>query len=539
MGSNKKKAIIVGAGPAGLTAAYEFLDKTDIQPIVFEMTDEIGGISKTINYKGNRIDIGGHRFFSKSDFVMQWWQNILGLQGKPAKDDEMLNRNKKFEKEYFLKNIGSDEMSKQKTKDPAVEEDVLLLRERLSRILYLRKFFDYPISLSVKTVRNLGIINTFFIGLSYLKTKVIKVKEETLDGFFINRFGKRLYETFFKDYTEKVWGIPCEKLSATWGKQRIKGLSISKAILHGIKKLFKKTSNISQKDTETSLIEQFLYPKYGPGQMWEAVRDKVSQNGGEVKMNSKVVKVDVENGIFKSITVRNTVTGVENKFKGDYLISSMPVKELITQINDVPEDVQQVADKLLYRDFITVGVLMNKLKIKNETNIKTINSIPPDNWIYIQEPDVKVGRLQIFNNWSPYMVKDLDTVWLGMEYFCTEGDSLWEMDEEAMKKFAMNELQKIGVIDKKDILDNCVIKVKKAYPCYFGEGYDNFDKIKSYTDTLENVFLVGRNGMHRYNNQDHSMLSAKFTVENIMNNIKTKDNIWNINTEQDYHEEKK
>jgi protoporphyrinogen oxidase len=521
----KKTAIIIGAGPAGLTAAYELLIKTNIKPIIFEVSNDIGGISKTINYKGNRIDLGGHRFFSKSERVMNWWQEILPLQGSLSKDDLILDRNIPLSKETDAP-------------DPQKQDEVLLVRSRLSRIFFLRKFFNYPISLNLKTLQNLGILRIIRIGWSYLTIRLFPIrKEKNLEDFFINRFGKELYLTFFKDYTEKVWGVPCSKIKPEWGAQRIKGLSITKAIIHALKNVFSKDVSIDQKKTETSLIEQFLYPKYGPGQLWEKVSELITEKGGEVNLNQKVVGIETNKDKIISVIIRNEKTGKELEIESDYFFSCMPVKDLINSMKNVPGNINEIASGLIYRDFITAGLLLNKLKIKNHTKHKTINDIVPDNWIYIQERDVKAGRLQIFNNWSPYMVKDENNVWIGLEYFCNEGDELWNMADKDFAEFAINEFCKIGIIEKEDVLDSVVIRMPKTYPAYFGT-YDQFDMIREFADKIENLFLIGRNGMHRYNNQDHSMLTAMTAVENIINNIKTKDNIWNINTEQEYHEKK-
>lgn len=529
---NTKTAIIIGAGPAGLTAAYELLTKTNIKPVVFEASSDVGGIAKTVNYKGNRLDMGGHRFFSKSDRVMKWWQNIMPLQGMPSKDDLIINIS--YQNKTRPVNFQKD------GPDPEKVDKVMLLRRRLSRIFFLRKFFNYPISLNKDTIKNLGIVRLIRIGLSYLKVKLFPLKEEkSLEDFFINRFGRELYETFFKDYTEKVWGVPCNKIKPEWGAQRIKGLSVSKALYHAVRNIFSKDSSIGQKKVETSLIEQFLYPKYGPGQMWEETTKIVRNLGGEICLEHKVMELKCEGNKITEVRIRNEKTGEIKTFKGDYFFSTMPVKELIESIgNAVPDEVQKVAQGLIYRDFVTVGLLLKKLKIKNETKIPTVNSIVPDNWVYIQERDVKLGRLQIFNNWSPYMVSDLNNVWMGLEYFCNIGDELWNKSDKEFIEFAIDELAKIGVIEKSDVLDSTIVRLRNTYPAYFGT-YDRFDVIREFTDKIENLFLVGRNGMHRYNNQDHSMLTAMTAVENIINGVKTKDNIWAVNVELEYHEEKK
>lgn len=525
-------AIIIGAGPAGLTAAYELLNKTNIKPIIFEMSGDIGGISKTVNYKGNRIDIGGHRFFSKSDRVMQWWQNIIPVQGAPSKDDLILD--------IAYQNKTRSVKLTEKGPDPEKSDAVMLIRGRLSRIFFLRRFFNYPVSLNKNTIANLGIVRMIRIGLSYIKARLFPIKtEKSLEDFFINRFGKELYLTFFKDYTEKVWGVPCNIIKPEWGAQRIKGLSITKAVIHALKQIFSRDKSLEQKNTETSLIEQFMYPKFGPGQVWETVAGMVEEKGGKIYKHNTVTGIKHSGNKITEISTKDEKTGEIKIQKGDYFFSTMPVKELIESFDSgVPNDVKEVAHGLMYRDFITVGLLLKKLKIKNETKTKTVNNIIPDNWIYIQERDVKIGRLQIFNNWSPYMVKDLNTVWIGLEYFCNRGDELWSMPDEKFIQFAIDELEKIDIIYKEDVLDSTIIRIPNTYPAYFGT-YDKFDVIRNFTDKFENLFLVGRNGMHRYNNQDHSMLTAMVAVENIINGIKTKDNIWEVNVEMEYHEEKK
>lgn len=521
---SQRTAIIIGAGPAGLTAAYELLHKTDIKPVIFEMSSDIGGISKTVNYKGNRIDIGGHRFFSKSDRVMQWWQNILPLQGVPSRDDIILKRNIPLS---------------QKGPDPEKTDRVMLIRRRLSRIFFLRRFFNYPVSLNLNTFLNLGMVRAIKIFLSYVKVRLFPIKhEKSLEDFFINRFGKELYLTFFKNYTEKVWGVPCSRIKPEWGAQRIKGLSIAKTFKHAIKEILSKDKSLSQKGIETSLITQFMYPKFGPGQLWEEVAWIVKQKGGEIYRKHRIIGLNYHDSRIVEAEIEDCSSGEVKTVEGDYFFSSMPVKDLIQAFKkNVPEEVRQVADGLIYRDFMTVGLLLRKLKIKNETKIKTINKIIPDNWIYVQERDVKLSRIQIFNNWSPYMVKDENTVWIGLEYCCTEGDELWNKPDDDLTKFAIDELAKIEIIEKGDVLDSTVIRMKKTYPAYFG-AYERFHIIREFVDNFENLFLIGRNGMHRYNNMDHSMLTAIVAVENIIKGITTKNNIWAVNAEEEYHEER-
>ena len=531
MADKKQKiALIIGGGPAGLTAAHELISKTEIKPIVIELSKDMGGISKTVNYKGNRIDIGGHRFFSKSDKVMDWWRNILPIQA--------LDKTVPLQLQYQKKKASIDIDAN--GPDASVTDKVMLVRNRMSRIYFLRNFFSYPISLSFQTLRKLGVIRSFRIGMSYMASAVFPIKNEvSLEDFLINRFGRVLYETFFKDYTEKVWGVPCNEIPSEWGAQRIKGLSIWKTIVHALLKAPKKNSSIAQKNIETSLIENFLYPKYGPGQMWEEVSRIVNEKGGEIRRTSKVIGLSCDDDKVLACEIENLETKEKYSLEADYVFSTMPIKELIVAIGDkVPKAVKGVSDGLVYRDFITVGVLLKKLRVKNQSNQTTYNDLIPDNWIYIQEKEVKLGRLQVFNNWSPYMVKDPDTVWLGLEYFCNEGDVLWQKSDEDFAQFAINELVAIDMIDKDDVLDHTVIRMPKTYPAYFGT-YDRFDELRNYTDQIENLFLIGRNGMHKYNNQDHSMLTAMEAVGNIISGRKDKGNIWDVNTEQEYHEESK
>jgi protoporphyrinogen oxidase len=523
----EKTAIIIGAGPAGLTAAYELLTNSDVKPIILEMSNDIGGISKTVEHNGNRMDMGGHRFFSKSDRIMNWWLNIMPLQRAPSRDELILNK--------------PSQNAQKDDPDPEKSDLVMLLRRRLSRIYYLRNFFDYPVSLSLNTLRNLGFIRVFNVGISYFKRMVFPIKKEkTLEDFLINRFGDKLYSLFFRDYTEKVWGVKPSQIKPDWGAQRIKGLSIKKILSHALSKIFSKRKNtsVSQKNVETSLIEKFYYPKFGPGQLWEQAAKNIRDLGGEIFMNHRVVGLTVEHNHVGSVQILNEVTGELSELFCDYCLSTMPVRDLIAALgNSAPIDVQGIAQGLVYRDFITVGLLLRKMKIVNTTEIKTVGNIIPDLWLYIQERDVKVGRIQVFNNWSPYLVENLDKIWIGLEYFCTDGDELYSMPEDKMAKFAITELVSLGMIDYDDVLDSIVVKVPKAYPAYFG-SYDNFNVIQNYTDTIDNLFLIGRNGQHRYNNMDHSMLTAMAAVSNIISGKTSKGNIWSVNTENDYHEQK-
>jgi len=518
-----KKAIIIGAGPAGLTAAYELLTRTGVKPIVLESSTYMGGLSRTVNYKGNRIDIGGHRFFSKSDRVMNWWMEHMPLSESAQAGQVITYQNQTTELPSDAKTGAGDA--------------VMLLRNRKSRIYFLRKFFEYPIQLSGQTLKNLGLVRTIKIGFSYLSAALFPPRKvENLEQFFISRFGKELYGTFFQSYTEKVWGVPCDKISAEWGAQRVKGLSITKTIAHFVTSMFKKkqTGDVSQKGTETSLIERFLYPKFGPGQMWEIVAEKVIKAGGEIITEFNVDRIHLEGDRVVSISGTDG-KGVRREFHGDYFFSTMPIKELVAAFDiPVPANVQDVSQNLQYRDFITVGLLVKRLAVVDKQDPSRMIQ---DNWIYIQEPDVFAGRLQIFNNWSPYLVANPENVWIGVEYFCYQTDKMWSLSDHDMSKLAQEELEKIGIIRQSEVLDSTVIRMPKTYPAYFGV-YDRFDEVRAYLDGFENLFLVGRNGMHKYNNQDHSMLTAMTAVDNIAAGRTDKANLWAVNTEMDYHEEK-
>ena len=516
-----KKVIIIGAGPAGLTAADKLLENKDEYDVtILEETNEIGGISRTVKYKGNRMDIGGHRFFSKDQEIMKYWEEIMPIQGENSFDDEELKRTKKI-------NQGGP--------NPNIEDEVMLIRTRVSRIYFLKKFFDYPVSLRWKTLKNMGLIRTIKVGFSYLKAVIFKRKENSLEDFYINRFGEELYKMFFKNYTERLWGRKASEISADWGAQRVKGVSI-RAI---IKDMFNKLLGRKNKqNTETSLIEQFWYPKFGPGQLWETLAARIEKKGGKILKGYKVKNINIENG--KIISVECEVNGEKAVILGDIFISSMPIKDLVCGFKgeNIPKDMIEIAKGLPYRDFMTVGLLVNKLNLKNETDIPTLGNIVPDCWIYVHEPEAKLLRMQIFNNWSPYMLKDpKNTVWIGLEYTCEEGDKYWNMSDDEFIDVAANELIKMGIIEKNNILDSHREKVKKAYPAYF-DTYSKMDELIKYLNGFENLYCIGRNGQHRYNNMDHSMATAFEAVNNIKNNIKDKSNIWNVNTEKEYHEEK-
>jgi protoporphyrinogen oxidase len=521
----EQQAVIIGAGPAGLTAAFELLRRTGIRPIVLEATHAIGGLSQTVQYKGNRIDIGGHRFFSKSDRVMQWWLDRIPLaSGSQATAEPIRLRYHGAEREVAPCAVA----------EVPDEQRVMLIRRRRSRIYFLRRFFDYPIRLSLQTLRNLGPSRTLRAGFSYLRSILFpRRSERTLEDFLINRFGKQLYRIFFESYTEKVWGVPCRAIPAEWGAQRIKGLSLRRVLTHFFRThLRRKTRDLAQKTTETSLIEHFLYPRLGPGQLWEHVASLIREDGGEVHLGLSVDRIHHEGA---SVTAIEAVAldGTRHLYQADFVFSTMPVQALLRAFSiQPPAEVLAVSDNLIYRDFITVGLLASRLAVKEKDG-----SPLQDNWIYIQEPNVLVGRVQIFNNWSPDLVADPNTVWIGMEYFCYETDAIWKLSDADLAALAGTEIDRIGLLNASEILDSHVVRMPKTYPAYFG-SYSRFEIVRNYTDAIENLFLIGRNGMHKYNNQDHSMLTAMTAVDNIVAGITSKENLWNINTEMEYNEEK-
>ncbi|NJO80271.1 MAG: NAD(P)/FAD-dependent oxidoreductase [Cyanobacteria bacterium RM1_2_2] len=462
--------VIVGAGPAGLTAGYE-LSKHGVNSIVLEKSDKVGGISRTETYKGYRFDIGGHRFFTKVGEVQQVWQEIMGNE--------------------FIK------------------------VPRLSRIYYKGKFYNYPLSL-FNTLMNLGVVSSAFILLSYLKAKVRAkfqpVEPETFEEWVTDRFGSRLYRTFFKTYTEKVWGIPCNKIRADWAAQRIQGMSLKRAVINAL----------FGSQNAKSLIKEFDYPLLGPGQMWERCQEIIESRNSPVLMNTAVTRIEREGTRIKSITAQKgdeTIT-----LTGDHFISSMPVTALLHRLDPLPPaHVLEAARGLKYRDFLIVSLVVDRPHLF------------PDNWIYIHSPEFKVGRIQNFKNWSPAMVPDPSKTCLGMEYFCSEGDAIWEQSDAELIKLATQEAIDLGLgVQPGDVEDGVVIRQHKAYPVYDGEYRQHLQVIQDYLETFDNLQTVGRNGMHRYNNQDHSMLTALLAAKNILG--ETHD-LWNVNTERSYHEE--
>lgn len=519
--ADKKKAVVIGAGPAGLTAAFELLEKSnEYDVIVLEESEQMGGISRTVCHNGNRMDMGGHRFFSKVPEVNAWWEKMMPVQGAPSKDDILLSREVK---------------TAEGGPNPEIEDRVMLTRRRVSRIYFRQRFFDYPVTLKMETLKNMGLWTTIVVGFSYLKSCVFKRKEKSLEDFYINRFGKKLYSMFFENYTENLWGRHPSEIAPDWGSQRVKGLSIAAII----KDIFGKIFGGKNRKVETSLIEEFSYPKLGPGQLWEVTADEIRKMGGVIRTGCAVT------GIHKNKSgaidgVLYTENGEGKTIDADLVISSMPLRDLVVGMNDVPEAITEIAKGLPYRDYMTLGVLVPKLNLKNKTKLATVSDIVPDCWVYVHDRSVKMGRFQIYNNWSPYLVKDLEnSVWIGLEYFCNEGDTLWNMTEEEFSRLGTEEMVKLGLIDSTDaVLDTHMERVKKAYPAYF-DTYDRIDEVVMYLNTIPNLYCVGRNGQHRYNNLDHSMCTSFEAVKAILSGTADRSAIWNVNTEKEYHESKK
>ena len=498
-----KNVLIIGAGPAGLTAAYELLSKShDCTVTVFEESECMGGISRTVNHNGNLMDTGPHRFFSKVQEVNDWWENLMPSQGALP---------------YDYKTLGQSSQLTPGGPDPEHTDRVMLRRNRLTRIFFNRKFFDYPISLKFSTIRNMGFFTTLVAGFSYLKSAL----------------HKRPDSMFFEYYTENLWGRHPSEISPEWGAQRVKGLSITAILRDILGKLF----HAKNRHVETSLIEEFSYPKLGAGQIWEIAAEEIKRMGGQIITGAKVTGLHVHDNAITELVY--TKDGQDFTESADIVISSMPVKDLIAGMNDVPGHIAHIASGLPYRDYRIAGVLVKNFCLKNDTQTKTLGGIIPDEWIYVQDRDVKVGRIVIFNNWSPYMVKDINnTVWLGLEYFCSEGDKFWSMSDEDFCELAVSEMLKMGLIaSRDDVLDTHAERVKKAYPAYF-DTYEHMDELRAYLDSITNLYCVGRNGQHRYNNIDHSMCTAFEAVRNILSGRTDKSNIWNVNTEKEYHESK-
>ena len=523
-GNNQHKtALIIGAGPAGLTAAYELASRSSIRPIVIESSPWLGGMARTVEHHGNRMDIGGHRFFSKSRRVMEWWSRQLPVQALPPQDADL---------EEFARDFVSPSKPRP---NPEMEDEVMLICRRKSRILFAGRFFDYPLAISPQFFVNLGPRRSVRIIASYLRAALRPLwPERTLEDLFINRFGRELYSTFFKSYSEKVWGLPCHELSAEWGRQRIKGLSAAASVKHMLARRQGKAA--LSRSGETSLAECFLYPKFGPGQLWDRVAEEIRRLGGEILLNERASTIFISEGRVAALETAHSLRGAGQRFENpDFIISSMPLKDLFEALLPAPPaEVLGLAAGLQYRHFLTVGLLARKTGIR--THILQQGSLQ-DNWIYIQEPEVRLGRVQVFNNWSEYLVKDpKSTVWLGLEFFSDDTDPLWHAPDQEAAAAAVSELVKIGLLNRDAVLDHCVLHAPRAYPVYSG-SYSGIDRIAEYISGIGNLFVAGRNGMHRYNNQDHSMLTAMAVADQIICGRLDHAAVWNINTDSEYQEE--
>jgi len=469
-----RPVVIIGAGPAGLTAAY-MLSKAGVRSIVLEKDQMVGGLARTVNYKGYYFDTGGHRFFTKVESIDNIWKEVLG-------------------------------------------ED-LLQRNRLSRIYYNKKFFYYPLR-PFNALLGLGGWNSILILFSYLIAQLFPSKdEETFEDWVSNRFGKRLFKIFFKTYTEKVWGISCNDISAEWAAQRVTGLSLITALKNAIIK--NQNGQRDKRKVIKTLIDEFDYPKFGPGMMWQALLDILQRTGSQVWLESEVEGICWSGNKVEALEVKRN--GKIELLYGSDFISSMPIREALQRFKpEVPKDVLDAANDLKYRDFLTVALIIRKPMLF------------PDTWIYIHDPDVKVGRIQNFKNWSPFMVPDPNNTCLGLEYFCYEGDELWNLADDELIELGKTELETLGLANQDDVQEGTVVRMPKAYPIYDLTYRKSLDVVRQFLKPLGNLQMVGRNGMHKYNNQDHSMLTAMLSAENILG---ANHDLWAINVEQEYHEE--
>ncbi|MBQ4647196.1 MAG: FAD-dependent oxidoreductase [Candidatus Gastranaerophilales bacterium] len=499
MMENKKTVAIVGAGPCGLAVAYELLQKDkNIKPIIIEKLGCVGGLSRTV-YKDNLgVDIGGHRLHTNDEYIKSIWFKFLEVQNSPAIDDILANRDVKYPKNG---------------KNPNEEDDVMLVRKRFSSIIYNSKFFPYPLKFSLETFLNLGLKTSFKAGCSYIKSMIFKRKENNLEDFMVNRFGEVLYSIFFKDYTKKVWGLDASQLSCEWGHQRIRKLSLFKTILNSILSQFK----FIKFKKETSLIDEFYYPKYGCSQLWDLMAKYIIENGGEIILNSEFVDFNYHNDKILSLRYKTQDNEIK-EIPAHFFVSTMPIKDLIVGV-DAPYDIKQEALSLPYRDYILASFYTKEFNLKNSTNYPTINNITPDCWIYLQEKDAIAARIQIMNNWSPYLVGDYKNNYLiSLEYFANETDDFWQKSDSEIINIAQMEAQKYNLFNKEDILQSFVVREKKAYPTYFG-SYKEIDKIKKHLSKYTNLYLAGRNGQHKYNNMDEAMICGINVAREISGNV--------------------
>jgi protoporphyrinogen oxidase len=507
-----KKIVIVGAGPAGLTAAFELSKTKKYHITVIEAASQVGGISKTINFNGNLIDIGGHRFFSKSQKVLSWWTQFLPI----------IDTTNHVEIGYHAKTQNLDSILQKNS------EDGMLIRKRASRIYFNKKLFDYPLKINPKLFVNLGLIRSARIVYGILHARLFPIKEErNLEDFFINNFGRELYQTFFKGYTEKVWGKACTELSSEWGRQRIKSLKIRDIVIHSLRKVLIQLNK--RKDRKHTLIERFLYPAKGPGMLWEKVAESCVDAGVTLLLETTVTRIHNSSAITTGVSyVSRASSAKETSLECDALFSTMPLKHLFEAFQyKAPAGVDAIAKNLEYRDFLIVGLELHQLNL-----IDPKGKLIKDNWLYIQEGSVSVGRLQIFNNWSPFMVAS-DKVWIGAEYFCMQQESLWNKPDDEIIQFALSELAMIGILETKHFVSGKVVRCPKAYPTYAG-SYNQIGEVIQFLDTQKNIYPMGRNGLHKYNNQDHSMLTAFKAVEIFEQGLSTKEAIWAINSDDEY-----
>ena len=488
MNKENKIALILGAGPAGLALAYELIElKTGIIPIIVDKLPNVGGLSRTVYFDGLGVDIGGHRLYTNNSYIQSIWDKFLPHQNAPSIDDILASR------EVNYPNQGLD---------PEKNEDVMLIRKRFSSIIHNHLFFDYPIKLNLETLSKLGFKTSFKAGLSYIKSIFQKREEKTLEDFFINRFGYELYSIFFKDYTKKVWGKGADELSNEWGKERIRKLSLFKTILNAIL-LNIKFLNFKK---ETSLIDEFYYPKYGCSQLWNLMADYIQNNGGKFYLNSEFVDFETKDKTIINVKIKDKNNNIKT-LNANYFISSIPISELIKGL-DAPYDIKQNAINLPYRDYILTGFYPDDFNLENTTTYKTINNKAPQCWFYLQEKDATAARIQVMNNWSPYLVGNCKKNYLiSLEYFTNENEKLWQMQDDEIIELSKNECEKYNLFKKENILKTIVVREKKAYPSYFGT-YKNIDKIKDFLSTYENLYIIGRNGQHKYNNMDEAMLNG-------------------------------